>query len=149
MITLTQITEQDREYFLKVNNEPSTLFQMESDREYKPDDFVAILNYPLVSWFIIRDKNKKVGLFTVYTRYNKLFFGMIIDKPYRGKGYGRKALEKFLVMTDNANEEVNLCCFRDNERAVKIYYSLGFVETGVKVIIRDREFVYMKRLIKN
>lgn len=145
MLTFTQITEQDKDYFLKLNNEADVLYNMESDREYKSEDFTAIINYPLVVWYIIKDGTKRIGLFTVYTKLGKLFFGIIIDKRYRGNGYGRKALEKFLLMTDSANEEVNLCCFKDNERATKIYYSLGFEETGLKVIIRGREFVYMKR----
>ena len=150
MITLRKITVQDQEYFLELNNDTDTRYWMYSDAGYHKDDFYAILASKNVQWFniIYTDLEKQVtypvGLFTAYAMEDKLYVGIIIDKKYRGNGFGREALEHYLKVCDSLGIDTYLSCFRDNF-AYKLYRKLGYKLTGKSEIVRDRKHVWMKR----
>lgn len=59
--------------------------------------------------------------------------GFIIDKEYRGRGIGTKALE--LALNDIYREygavPILLECHKDNKRAVKFYTKMGFRNTNI------------------
>jgi len=148
MITLTKIDIADREYFLRINNEEYALRWMECDRPYDDELFFHILHYPLVTWYIIKDGRKKVGLFTSYSVNNKLFAGIIIDEQHRRQGYARKAFEVYLRSTDSYPTDTYLSCFID-QPAIELYRELGYVETGDAKMVRGKEFIEMKREYTN
>ena len=57
--------------------------------------------------------------------------GFVIDKKYRGKGIGGKALEMAIaeVYKDFGARPIALGCHKDNELAAKFYKKHGFKET--------------------
>lgn len=59
---------------------------------------------------------------------------MMIDEAHQGRGIGRGALERALAYIKTKpfgpSDRVALTCHRENARALHLYKSLGFAETG-------------------
>jgi len=54
-----------------------------------------------------------------------------IIKEYWGKGIGRKTLNRIIeIARDEGYEVMNLYCYSDNERAIRLYKSSGFEQCG-------------------
>ena len=64
----------------------------------------------------------------------KDIFLKFIYTDYQGRGIGRALMESLLDIADNwlMLKRVELSVFTDNERAVRLYESLGFVVEGTK-----------------
>ena len=60
--------------------------------------------------------------------------GIMVHADYQGRGIGRALMESLLDIADNwlMLKRVELSVFTDNERAVRLYKSLGFVVEGTK-----------------
>ena len=64
--------------------------------------------------------------------------GLVIDAEYQGKGLGRAAVEALLALWEDQEPSLSgtryhqaaLSVAPDNEMALRLYRSLGFVETG-------------------
>lgn len=94
--------------------------------------------------FAMRLKDGKfvggIGANMIDVRNRNFMIGLsIIDKEYRGKGYGSEAIR---LLCDFAFLELNmhrvhLGCYAFNEKAVRLYQYLGFTVEGV-----NRAFVY-------
>lgn len=79
--------------------------------------------------------------------------GIMVHCDWQGKGVGRALMEAVLDVADNwlMLTRVELTAFTDNERALKLYRSLGFEVEGTKRMgaIRNGEYAdeyYMARL---
>jgi putative acetyltransferase len=61
-------------------------------------------------------------------------FGMMVHDQFQGRGFGRKLLAALLDIADNylALVRVELEVFSDNERAIRLYESMGFEHEGRK-----------------
>lgn len=61
---------------------------------------------------------------------------MMIDEAYQKQGFGRAALDRVLdyIKTKpfGTSDRVTLTCNKDNARALKLYKSKGFEETGAE-----------------
>lgn len=61
---------------------------------------------------------------------------MMIDRTEQGKGYGKAALDRVLdyIKTKpfGSSERVTLTCNKENLRALNLYKSKGFTETGAE-----------------
>lgn len=61
---------------------------------------------------------------------------MMIDRTEQGKGYGKAALDRMLdyIKTKpfGSSERVTLTCNKENLRALGLYKSKGFTETGAE-----------------
>ena len=61
---------------------------------------------------------------------------MMIDASQQGKGYGSKALDRVLeyIKTQpfGSSDRVTLTCNKENPKALKLYQSRGFQETGAE-----------------
>lgn len=59
-------------------------------------------------------------------------FGMAVKKAWRDQGVGRALLQSLLAWgkSDPLIEKIRLEVFSNNERAISLYKSLGFVEEG-------------------
>ncbi|HEY0734252.1 MAG TPA: GNAT family protein [Herpetosiphonaceae bacterium] len=97
------------------------------------------------SWFVIEADGKVIGSIGLHHRDRRLqlsAFGIAIyERDYLGKGYGRDAIN---VLLEWAFEMQNfrriwLETWATNERAIRCYQALGFVEEG-----RLREHGYHK-----
>ena len=60
--------------------------------------------------------------------------GIMVHADHQGRGIGRALMESLLDIADNwlMLKRVELSVFTDNERAVRLYESLGFVVEGTK-----------------
>jgi GNAT superfamily N-acetyltransferase len=151
MIKFNKIQPEDKDYFLELNNAPETVYQMEHGRKFSEQEFkLVLLGNVNTEWYIIRDTEIKqdVGLFTVYGKNNRVYLGIIIDPNFRKQGYARKAFETYLEMTDKAGYDTWLGCFQSN-KAVKLYYDLGYVKVHGHKTIRGRKFITMVRRANN
>ena len=56
----------------------------------------------------------------------------LIDKNHQGKGYAKPVFELILnkIKSLYTNKDIYLSVYEDNEHAIKLYKSLGFVFTG-------------------
>lgn len=73
-----------------------------------------------------------IGLYQIDHRIRKAAFGILIDRRHWGRGVGREATlfairYGFRVL---ALERIELSVLATNERAIRIYRKLGFIEEG-------------------
>ncbi|SET57095.1 diamine N-acetyltransferase [Oceanobacillus limi] len=56
----------------------------------------------------------------------------MIDKKFQNKGYGRTSLQKFFDYFSNkfGNVDLRISTEPENELAIRLYESVGFVKTG-------------------
>jgi len=84
----------------------------ELNRSPRRNDYILLANNKNIGWFNIRQSvNPKEGS-----------FGVIIDKSYQGKGYGKQAME---IIEREARrlgiKNMKLEVIETNERAIKLY----------------------------
>ena len=88
------------------------------------------------SWFAIEADGKLIGDVGLHHRDQRsrvsAFGVVILDPDYVGKGYGREALGLFLDWAFRVQnyERIWLTTWATNERAIRCYRALGFVEEG-------------------
>jgi ribosomal protein S18 acetylase RimI-like enzyme len=62
---------------------------------------------------------------------------IVVDPPYRGRGYGRAAMEALEPLArDLGYDAIRLHVFGDNEVARHLYTSVGYAETDVSMVKR-------------
>lgn len=96
-----------------------------------------VLADPHSNWLVARDGDALVGFATaiaspVARLRHVVRFEVMVAKSARGSGVG-KALTEGIVSWARHNEpttKLSLAVFDDNERAIALYRSLGFVEEG-------------------
>ncbi len=70
--------------------------------------------------------------------------GILVHADYQGRGIGKALMSKILDLADNwlMLVRVEITVFTDNERAIELYKSFGFVTEGVKkyAAIRNGEY---------
>ncbi len=71
--------------------------------------------------------------------------GILVHTDYQGMGIGKALMNSLLDMADNwlMLVRVDLEVYTDNERAIHLYESLGFVKEGIlrKAAIRNGQYV--------
>jgi diamine N-acetyltransferase len=109
--------------------QPSSLAHFEKSFEKHLDDHEE-------SWFVIEADGTVIGgcgLHHSHRRDSATQFGIgIYDPDYLGKGYGRDAIETLLRWAFRVQNwrRVWLTTLATNERAIRCYHALGFVEEG-------------------
>lgn len=74
--------------------------------------------------------------------------GMGVRREWRRHGVGRRLLDECLALARSAGlEKIELEVFTDNESAIHLYESLGFVREGVKSRARKLEGRYQDVLL--
>lgn len=88
-------------------------------------------------FLVVESGNKIVGIAEVTkkgrTEKHTGVFGITLAKNYRSKGIGRKLMQLVIEESKKKLEGlkiIRLVCFADNDRACKLYGSLGFKEYG-------------------
>ena len=78
-------------------------------------------------------------------------FGIAVDSGCRGKGYGRELMTRIIgYLTESGWREIELTVSQSNPNALKLYLSLGFVETGRILPAADNSaerLVLVKKLV--
>lgn len=137
--TLYQL-EQDLDLVLLAdgNWQPIPLATVEKDFDKNVEDEDR-------SWFVIEADGKVIGSIGLHHRDRRLqlsAFGIAIYvREYLGKGYGRDAINVLLEWAFDLQNfrRIWLETWATNERAIRCYQALGFVEEG-----RLREHGYYK-----
>ena len=81
--------------------------------------------------------NKIVGMLELSNGHRQRIehiaeFGMSIDRPFRNQGIGRRLIDAMLswARENPVIEKISLKVHADNDRAIHLYQSLGFVQEG-------------------
>ncbi len=80
---------------------------------------------------IIQDKGKDIGCISVETHPDKLFLSIIEILPdYQNKGIGRSLIRNLIQKGIQEEKNVELTVLKVNQKAIKLYQSLGFTLIG-------------------
>lgn len=99
--------------------------------------YFLVFNQQVIGWCDIKPKDipefSHVGV-----------LGIGIEEQYRGKGYGTKLLRKTIEHAKSISrlEKIELTVFESNERAIKLYESLGFTVEGKRLKSRKMDGAY-------
>jgi GNAT superfamily N-acetyltransferase len=94
---------------------------------------VALKAGDMVTFFVEIDA-RVVGEATLHFRLDTAAFAMVVDAAHRGKGYGRELLLRAIDKArERASTRIELAVYAHNAPALKLYRSVGFVESGPPV----------------
>ena len=82
-------------------------------------------------YFVLEEDNKIIGysMLRTFGSFKKPTYGGIIDKDYRGKGYGESLLRNTLEKAKELGfKNVLLKVHDKNSKAIKLYNKVGFRE---------------------
>lgn len=123
-----------------------------SERISRSEDYIENLSendHMLVAEAEENGAKKVVGTVGLHINKNPRLrhsasIGIMVHAAYQGQGIGRALLSKILDLADNwlMLVRLELSVFVDNERAVKLYQSMGFVTEGIMkyTAIRNGEY---------
>jgi len=113
-----------------------------SERITRSEDFIKSLSendHLLVAEIDENGVKKVVGLIGLHINRNPRLrhsasIGIMVHTDYQGKGIGTALLKKVIDLADNwlMLVRLELTAFVENDRAVKLYQSLGFQIEGIK-----------------
>ena len=92
-------------------------------------------------YILINDKKDKIGWFNIRQSINKKdgVFGIIIDKKFQDRGYGKQAIKIILKEVKKLGiKKLKLTVFEDNLKAIHIYKKAGFQPVR-KEIVMDKD----------
>jgi len=123
-------------------------FSLESSR-----DFLSyVIQYNFAQYFLISGKTV-IGWCDVIPKSIPEFshvgvLGMGILPEYRGKGYGKKLMDKTIkhAFTINNLEKIELIVYESNEGAISLYRKAGFIEEGKRMQVRKIDGRYENEL---
>ena len=136
-IILRPISSEDTNFVLKLRNDVRVSNNFFSDPplyDFQHRDWINN-NFRNRLDFIVEYGNEKVGrisLDKIDYRHQKANYGIAILPDFSGKGIAYKASKMLFdyVFTNLPIRKINLEVFSDNERAIKLYKKLGFVQEG-------------------
>lgn len=96
----------------------------------------GLANHPTAFILFAMDKDEFIGLITCFVNFSTFkakpyinIHDIVVLKPYRGQGIGRKLLEGVIAIAEENNYcKVTLEVRMDNINAQGLYQSLGFEE---------------------
>lgn len=87
-------------------------------------------NNPFAKYFIYKEENKVIGYLYYSDIYDRAEINQFeIEKSHRNCGKGKKLLNKMLEVVD---KDITLEVKKDNEPAIHLYKSVGFVEKAIR-----------------
>jgi GNAT superfamily N-acetyltransferase len=100
------------------------------DRERYRSNWMRWIDDPRFLMLVAHDGERIVGNLAVYPDLEYGFqLGMLVAADFRGAGVGRALLEAAIGWArDHAIAALHLFVFPHNERALRLYRSLGFIE---------------------
>ena len=135
MVNLRKLTEEDLDFVLDIRNDFSTRNNLENNLVFSIEECKSWFEKNNPKWFIINSEGISVG----YFRTNGATIGCDIHPKFRRRGFAREAFLEYLEDKSYAD----LWVFEDNF-AIDLYSSLGFVRTGESKKIRNRDYIRME-----
>lgn len=151
-VQLREIEEEDLEIVVIWRNDPEILkwlfsylpLSMSKQRRW----YHKYVEDRTQQTFVIEAKGKipvgTVGLSHIDYRNQIAELGILIDKDWQHKGIGREALNLLIEFAWNEMNmrKIKALVFKENEAAINLYKSCGFVEEGIlkKEIFKNGEF---------
>ncbi|MFA7252694.1 MAG: GNAT family N-acetyltransferase [Candidatus Paceibacterota bacterium] len=92
-------------------------------------------------YFIIKNNKKLIGYYNIFLSKNKKTarVALIIDKPYRGKGFGLKTMMDIEKRAKKYGVKIlKLDVLMDNIVAINLYNKIGFKETH-KILFMEKK----------
>jgi ribosomal protein S18 acetylase RimI-like enzyme len=130
-VVLEKVSEADFKRYLELQKgaESETYAPVEDEGEITED-------LKKGSVLLIKKGNEVIGTISYHIREDKNAYisGFVIDKKYRGEGFGREALEQVLMAVKDA-PKVELITHPNNSSALQLYTSFGF-----KIIERKENY---------
>ena len=134
-IQFRKLIEDDLPFLLEVRNHISTRNMLENDQIFNINQCKTWFNESNPNWLIILNiNNDRVG----YVRLNNHDVGIDIHINFRKMGYAKTSYKKLLKDRNYAS----LWVFEDNY-AINLYKSIGFIKNGNFKIIRKRKYLQM------
>lgn len=128
----------DLKFVLEVRNNISTRKWLKDDRKFTLKQISNWFTSTNPNWFILLSKDVKDHRIGYIRTTIDGEIGCDIHPDYRRQGLATNALRYML----DKNKFATLWVFEDNP-AKKMYYRLGFKDTGNKTFIRGEEYVQM------
>ena len=87
-------------------------------------------NNPFAKYLIYKEENKVIGYLYYSDIYDRAEINQFeIEKSHRNCGKGKRLLNKMLEVVD---KDITLEVKKDNEPAIHLYKSVGFVEKAIR-----------------
>jgi GNAT superfamily N-acetyltransferase len=94
------------------------------------------VNYKPFAFLLCNDKNEVIGVLDAFSSYSCIHIrDLWVDKPYRGKGYGRKLiaeLEKYCNGKGFNNINLITCAFQAPDFYKKCGFEVEFVRKNIE-----------------
>jgi GNAT superfamily N-acetyltransferase len=148
MLTCREIRPEDREIVIPMVEQFYTTDAVDHPVPYeilsRAFEDVANPNQPLVRGVLLYDEEDLVGYFYLTPCYSCEVGGecilieeLFLLEEYRGRGYGRRAMEWLLAEYPNCRR-LRLEVTQVNQRAVRLYEKCGFTYLNYDQMVLDR-----------
>lgn len=135
-MNLRKLEKTDLQFLLEIRNDDSTRVNLENDSIFTLEECEKWYNNLKSDWYIIEVGSLPVG----YVRTNENGdIGIDIHMNHRRCGYATQA---YMILLQD-RKTANLWVFENNTAAVALYKKLGFEETVINKIIRDKKYIFM------
>lgn len=156
-IKIRKIRRSDLPYFLKWWND-KVLIKLTSGIYEKSEDvlksyYIKMLNAKNDQHYIILCDNKIIGNISLVRKNKNIFEIQIIigEKKYWGKGIGQITIKKLLKIAFNklSYKKAHIEVRPENSQAIRLYKKCGFIETGFKKNIKNKNQPVVLKMILN
>ncbi|WEG16836.1 GNAT family N-acetyltransferase [Alkalihalophilus pseudofirmus] len=124
-VTLLEASDTDLAYIIKMDALGFEMSETEAGSMYKSGVEEG-------TYIIYAGKDKAGKLRIVDEGNESWIYGFVVTPPLQGKGIGRSVLQQVVERESNKGRQVHLEVALENPRALKLYTSVGFIETGTQ-----------------
>jgi RimJ/RimL family protein N-acetyltransferase len=89
----------------------------------------------MIAFALETHEREYAGVLTMHSideRHGKFSFGILIDRPYRRRGYAEDAIQIILKygFMERRFQKCNSACGSDNTASIQLHRKLGFIQEG-------------------
>jgi len=128
MLDLIQAKHEDFEFLYRLKKITLKKYISKTwdwDEKWQEEYFYKNFNPELIK--IITKAEKKIGCISIIYKEDQIFLSLIEILPeYQNKGIGSKLIRDLIKRGSQENKTIELQVFKVNQRAFKLYRTLGF-----------------------